>query len=161
MPAQNSAPWLKSQSCTARGSSGGKRTVRSAPATMPSATASSHASADSSSVVSRPWSSQRPDSPVQSTLHLNVYCRLFPDLLQQIRLHLGRHRVWELSLGSEPLVVDLEVLARLEAVLEPGVDGGLELGVALTHSHAVRLLGVEVADDVPVVRIRRFRLQAV
>ena len=102
MPAQNSAPWLKSQSWMPRGSSGGtpkyqkniqtssgtfrknstyevaaqrrgvNRTVRSAPARIPRATARTQASADSSSVVSRPWSSQRPDSPVQSTLHLKV-----------------------------------------------------------------------------------------
>jgi hypothetical protein len=52
--------------------SGVKATVRSAPDRMPSATASSQASADSSSVVMRPWSSQAPDWPVQSTLLLNV-----------------------------------------------------------------------------------------
>src|SRR5262249_50072643 len=98
----NSAPWLKSQSCTARGSNGGtpkyqkniqtssgtlrknstydvaaqrsgeNRTVRSAPARMPSATAPPQASAERSRDASRPRTTQRPDSPVQSTLHLKV-----------------------------------------------------------------------------------------
>ena len=52
---------------------GQKRTVRSAPETTPSAAASSQATIDSSSVVIRPLSSQRPDSPVQSTDQLNWY----------------------------------------------------------------------------------------
>ena len=51
--------------------SGALRTVRIAPDRMPSVTASSHASTESSSVVMSPWSSQFPDWPLQSTLHLN------------------------------------------------------------------------------------------
>jgi hypothetical protein len=39
---------------------------------MPNATASSHASADSSSVTMSPLKSHCPDSPVHSTDHLNV-----------------------------------------------------------------------------------------
>jgi hypothetical protein len=51
--------------------SGQKRTVRSEPETTPSVTASSQATIDSSSVVMRPLTSQRPDSPVHSTDQLN------------------------------------------------------------------------------------------
>ena len=44
-------------------------------------------------------------------------------------------------------------------MLEPGVDGRLELRVALAHGHPVGLFRVEVADHLPVARIRRLGLQ--
>ena len=46
-------------------------TVRIAPERIPSETASTQASTEIPSVVSTPWSSQLPDWPLQSTLHLN------------------------------------------------------------------------------------------
>src|SRR5687767_8380824 len=64
---------------------------------------------------------------------------LLADLLHQVRAHRVRHRVRQLALRPEPLLVDLEVLAALETRLEAGVHGGLELGVALAHGHAVGL----------------------
>jgi len=42
-----------------------------APEEDSSAAASTQASAEISTVVRRPWSSQTPDWPLQSTLHLN------------------------------------------------------------------------------------------
>ena len=64
-----------------------------------------------------PWSSQAPDWPLQSTLHLNSYltrgARLLRHHLEQHEAaHLGRHGIGQLALGAEPLVVDLEELAR-------------------------------------------------
>src|SRR5215470_20457865 len=99
--------------------------------------------------------------PGEAAARLGITSALLADLLQQICPYLRRHRIRQLALRAEPLVVDLEVLARLERVLEAGVDGRLELGVALAHRHAVGLFGEEVANDLPVVRIRRLRLQAV
>src|SRR5215470_14030008 len=93
--------------------------------------------------------------PGEAVARLGITYALLADLLQQICAHLRRHRIRQLALRAEPLVVDLEVLARLERVLEAGVDGRLELGVALAHRHAVRLFGEEVANDLPAVRVRR------
>src|SRR5262249_7016982 len=126
-------------------------TVRRAPKRMPSPRARIQARAEISRVVRTPWSSQWPDWPLQSTLQLKVYFTrsLLPLVLDELPDR-GRHGIGDLALGPEPLVVELEVLAGADEPLEPGIDGGLEVGLALAHGHAVGLVGEEVTDDLQI-----------
>ena len=62
--------------------------------------------------------------------------------------------------GAEPLVVELLVLPALDGLHEREVHHVPEVRVVLPHRHAVRLVGEELADHVPLARVRRLRLQA-
>ena len=62
--------------------------------------------------------------------------------------------------GAEPLVVELLVLPALDGLHEREVHQVPEVRVVLPHRHAVRLVGEELADHVPLARVRRLRLQA-
>ena len=62
--------------------------------------------------------------------------------------------------GAEPFVVDFEIKAGRDRVHQAGIDSLTEVGIIFSHGHAVGFVGIEFADDVPLVRLWRFRLQA-
>ena len=82
------------------------------------------------------------------------------DFHLQKALGVGGERVGNIAFGAKPFIIYLEIEPGRDCVHQANIDGLTEVGVIFSHGHAVRLVGIKLTDDRPVVGLRSFRLQA-
>ena len=88
-------------------------------------------------------------------------CRFFWNHLHHNAIRdAGDHWIRGITLRTEPLLVDLEILAAFDGLHQGVVHDRPEIGVILPHAHPVRLVRVEIAYNLPLVRVLGLVFQA-